>query len=448
MARVLVVDDEADFADSTAQILNLHKHLACTASSLAEARAALAASPPDVVLLDLMLPDGSGLDLLEEISHGPLSHIKVVLITGHPAIKSWITNLTGPSVSYLTKPIDSADLLQLFRELDASEPDALPSALHFGFLVGETPPMQAVYRAIARVAPTDCPVLISGATGTGKELVARAIHSLSRRQGLFVAVNSGSLARELAGSELFGHEKGSFTGAIREHAGVFERAHHGTVFLDELTDMPIHLQAHLMRVLETGRVARLGSEREITVDARVLAATNRDPDEAIADHTLRPDLYYRLNVFPIELPTLQERIDDIPLLAKFFLREFSGRRGRRRWLSDASLERLKEYHWPGNVRELRHVVHRAFILSDCPNGEVRLPDRLDVSMSVERIADEGPPVGTTIRDLERDLILRTLAHFSGDKKKAAEVLGISLNTLYNRLHAYESEASTSPATTR
>jgi two-component system, NtrC family, response regulator HydG len=438
MARVLLVDDEPDFADAAAQILRLKSHEVTMAGSLGDARRALGASTPDVLLLDLMLPDGSGLELLDEISHSEIDLKKVVLITGHPAIKSQITDLSGPAISYLTKPISDVALLGLFNELEQVGPGAMDSAAHYGFLVGESPQMHAVYRSIAKIAPTDCAVLIAGETGTGKELVARALHMASGRPGEFVAVNSGSLPRELAGSELFGHKKGSFTGATRQHAGVFERAHGGTLFLDELTDMPIELQSHLLRVLETGTVAPVGSEKELAVDTRVIAATNRSPEEAIAEKLLREDLYYRLSVFPIHLPPLRQRREDIPLLAEHFLRELTGRYGKRRWLSPESLERLKAHDWPGNVREFRHVIHRAFILSDAASGEVQLPDtfRSETFAYPGQRESAGISVGQSIKDLERELILRTLEHFDGDKKKAVEVLGISLNTLYNRLHMY------------
>jgi two-component system, NtrC family, response regulator HydG len=436
MARVLLVDDEPDFADAAAQILRLNTHEVTTAANLRDARQALSAAPPEVLLLDLMLPDGSGLELLDEISRSEMALKKVVLITGHPAIKSQITNLSGPSVSYLTKPINGTDLLGLFKDMDRPTPSSADSALHFGLLVGESPQMHAVYKSIAKIAPTDCAVLISGDTGTGKELVAQAVHLVSGRKGEFVAVNSGSLQRELAGSELFGHQKGSFTGATRQHTGVFQRADGGTLFLDELTDMPVELQAHLLRVLETGRVSPVGSERDIEVDARVIAATNRSPEQAIDENLLREDLYYRLSVYPIWIPPLSQRRSDIPLLIEHFLHEMEGRYGKQRWLSDDSLQRLQTHDWPGNVRELKHVIHRAFILADGGSGEMQLPESFEGGSVADAAANGGVSVGRSIKDLERELILRTLEHFDGDKKKAVEVLGISLNTLYNRLHLY------------
>ncbi len=440
MARVLLVDDEPDFVQSASEMLRLHGHDVRTADTLANARRLLDSQSSDVLLLDLMLPDGNGLELLEELAENHQAIERVVLITGHPGIKSQIKNLSGPSVNYLTKPIDSRELMGLLRELERTDQGQEPEdvALHFGVLVGETPQMQAVYNQIEKIGGTDSAVLILGETGTGKELVAEAIHRVSGRTGEFVAVNCGSLSRELAGSELFGHEKGSFTGATRQHSGFFQRAHAGTLFLDELTEMPAELQPHFLRVLETRCVLPVGSEKEVPIETRVVAATNRVPTEAIQNKALRKDLYYRLSVFPINLPPLHSRRGDISLLANHFLRELARRYGPERWLSEKSMKRLEAYHWPGNVRELRHVIHRAFILSDSEDGELELPERFESPFGQQNRL-EGLQVGRSIRDIERELIMRTLAHFDGDKRAAAEILGISLNTLYNRLHVYEQE---------
>jgi two-component system response regulator HydG len=316
--------------------------------------------------------------------------------------------------------------------------------MHFGCLIGESPAMRAVYEQIERVARTDSAVLILGETGTGKELVAMSIHAASERAGQFVAVNCGSLSRELAASELFGHEKGSFTGAVRRHPGFFKRADGGTLFLDELAEMPFDLQPHFLRVLEKGAVLPVGSEREVEVDARIVAATNREPRKAIADKALREDLYYRLSVFPIDLPPLRERTGDVPLLVEHFLRSQAGRVGERRF-KEEDLARLGAYHWPGNVRELRHVVMRAAIMSDPRERTLRLPHRFDSPFDEQNIP-QGLAIGRSIRDVERELITRTLEHLQGDKRAAAETLGISLNTLYNRLNAYETEGAGAPAT--
>ena len=445
MANVLLVDDEPDFVAAAKEMLQLHGHTVESAERLESARRLLGGAVPDVLLLDLMLPDGNGLELLEELRASPVK--RVVFITGHPGIKSLIKNLSGPSVSYLTKPIGSTELLRTV-EADASSDSVsttLNGNLHFGCLIGESPAMLSVYEQIDKVARTPSPVLILGETGTGKELVAESIHRASGRPGQFVAVNCGSLSRELAASELFGHEKGSFTGAVRRHPGFFKRADSGTLFLDELAEMPVELQPHFLRVLETGSVLPVGSEREVPIDARTVAATNRDPKKAIADKALREDLYYRLSVFPITLPPLRARIQDVPLLVEHFLGQAQTATGAetRRFSAEDSA-RLRGYHWPGNVRELRHVVLRAAIMTDPNESLLRLPERFDSPFN-EPNGQQGLAIGRSIRDVERELIMRTLEHLNGDKRAAAETLGISLNTLYNRLNAYEAAGIATPA---
>jgi DNA-binding NtrC family response regulator len=354
--------------------------------------------------------------------------------------------LSGPSVSYLTKPIGSTELLRTVEtDTDTETPSTSDGGnLHFGCLIGESPAMLTVYEQIEKVAGTPSPVLILGETGTGKELVAESIHRASGRPGQFVAVNCGSLSRELAASELFGHEKGSFTGAVRRHPGFFKRADGGTLFLDELAEMPIELQPHFLRVLETGSVLPVGSEREVPVDARTVAATNRDPKKAIADKALREDLYYRLSVFPITLPPLRARIQDVPLLVEHFLSQAQTAGAQGRTFSAEDQARLRAYHWPGNVRELRHVVLRAAIMTDPNDSALRLPERFDSPFN-ETNGHQGLAIGRSIRDVERELIMRTLEHLNGDKRAAAETLGISLNTLYNRLNAYEAAGMATPS---
>jgi two-component system, NtrC family, response regulator HydG len=442
MAKVLLVDDEPDFVAAASEMLQLHGHTVQAAERLADARRLLASNTPDVLLLDLMLPDGNGLELLEELRGSAVK--RVVFITGHPGIKSLIKNLSGPSVSYLTKPIDSRELLSLLKDIEAagevSEDAGDGITRHFGLLIGESASMQLVYEQVEKVARTDSPVLVLGDTGTGKELVAEAIHRASGRTGQFVAVNCGSLSRELAGSELFGHEKGSFTGAVRRHPGFFKRADEGTLFLDELAEMPIELQPHFLRVLETGAVLPIGSEREVQVDARIIAATNREPKKAIAERSLREDVYYRLSVFPLSLPPLRERAADVPLLVEYFLSQSRPATARDRSFSSQSMKRLQSYHWPGNVRELKHVVQRASIMSNPDITELELPERFESPFG-EQEERQGLTIGRSIRDVERELIMRTLEHLNGDKRAAAETLGISLNTLYNRLNAYESKDS-------
>jgi DNA-binding NtrC family response regulator len=442
MARVLLVDDEPDFRKAAAEMLEAFSHEISAVESLAQARKHLDEERPDVVLLDLMLPDGNGLELLDDLStvrEAGRPPQKVVLMTGHPGIKSQIKDLKGPAVTFLTKPFQSGELLRAVDGFSSpthtGHPSSVDAHLHFGVLVGDHERMQRMYRQIEKVAKTDTPVLIVGETGTGKELVAEAIHHGSGRKGAFVVVNCGSLPSELAGSELFGHEKGSFTGAVRGHTGHFKRADDGTLFLDELAEMPIELQPHFLRVLETNKVTPVGGEKEWSVNCRVVAATNREPEVAISSNLLRPDLYFRLSAFPITVPPLRDRPSDIPTLATYFLDEFQQHPGER-YFSQDSLRRLQAYHWPGNVRELRHVVQRAFILAEGDGLEIPLPDRFD-SPFTSPVKRGGVEPGRSIRDVERELIERTLAHFDGDKKNAASVLGISLNTLYNRLNSYQ-----------
>jgi len=433
MTRVLLVDDDSDSLDAAREILAAEGHSVVTAGSLAGAREQLAAGTPDVLLLDLMLPDGNGLELFDELGGRDLR--KIVLMTGHPGIKAHIKSLSGPTISYLAKPITAAELIEAARLPDTP---ALKSG-HFGRIVGEHETMHAVYEQIERVARTDVPVLIVGETGTGKELVAEAIHQTSARAGGFVPLNCGTLSGELAASELFGHEKGSFTGAVRRHVGAFERAAGGTLFLDELAEMPIGLQPHFLRAVETGKVQAVGGERELEANARLIAATNREPEQAIADKLLRQDLYFRLSVMPIKMPPLRTRTSDIPLLVTHFLAELRGDSAERHFSAE-SLQRMQAYQWPGNVRELRHVVQRALVMADADTTELILPKQLDSSL-VGTASAHGIEAGRSIRDVERELIELTLAHFDGDKKAAADTLGISLNTLYNRLNTYRDPAA-------
>ena len=346
----------------------------------AQARERLEEAPPAVVLTDLMLPDGSGLELVEAAAG---VGAQVVLITGHASVETAVEALRRGATDYLTKPVDLARLKAILanvartRELQA-EIGSLRGELRklgrFGPLVGASAAMGAVYDLIARVAPTDATVCIVGESGTGKEVVAQAVHELSRRRKeAFVPVNCGAVSPNLIESTLFGHEKGSFTGAERMHRGVFEQATGGTLFLDEVSEMPAELQVKLLRVLETGTVMRIGGEKAIGVDVRVIAATNRVPEQAVQEGRLREDLWYRLNVFPIGLPPLRERAGDIEVLAEHFLGELNAAgQTRKRWSAGARAA-LQRYGWPGNVRELKNLVHRAYILAEEEIGVECLP---------------------------------------------------------------------------
>lgn len=430
MANILIVDDEPDFSSGIAEFLRLQEHVVVAVNTLSAGRDAIKKRVPDVLLLDLMLPDGSGLEILDQFeSKRPK---KIIIITGHSGIKSLIGGMAGDGVAYMKKPIEPRELMGILNTVSADDSDDDDSALHFGQLIGESPKMQDVYKQIRQVGRTDSTVFIQGESGTGKELVANALHRASERSGPFVPVNCGGLSTELVSSQLFGHEKGSFTGANKKHAGFFERAINGTLFLDEITEMPVDMQTQLLRVLETGKVLRVGAEEEFEVNARLVAATNREPAKAVKDGALREDLFFRLRVFPIEIPPLRERHDDIELLAKYFLAALNSKNDANKQFSDSTIEQLERHNWPGNVRELKHTVQRAYIMAT--SDVIEAPSLLDDELPGDI---EGLRAGRSIAEVEKDLIMATLAQYGDDKKAAAASLGVSVKTLYNRLKEYE-----------
>jgi two-component system response regulator AtoC len=451
--RALIIEDDPDFRESLAALVSREGYETSEAGSVAEARAALAANRPDVALVDLGLPDGSGLELLRREDDAP--PVELVVVTGNATVETAVAALREGALDYLVKPIDRARLRSVLshvartRELKQEVSDLrdeLRDLGRFGPMVGRSTAMQAVYDLIERVAPTQATVFITGESGTGKELVAQTIHRLSPRRGKpCIALNCGAIAPTLIESELFGHERGSFTGADRRRAGYFEEAAGGTLFLDEITEMPVELQVKLLRVLETETVTRVGATDPIRVDVRVIAASNRDPRKAVVDGTLREDLLYRLNVFPIHLPALHGREGDVRLLAEHFLAQLNEREGTNKRFSESALERLAMLPWPGNVRELKNVVERAAILADVVIEPTALPEARNAPPARADGAPLQIRVGSSIADVERRLILATLDHLSGDKRRAAEMLGISLKTLYNRLNVYAAAGARSEA---
>ena len=442
--HALVVEDDKNALTALAELVADEGFTVEKAASVRAARARLAAQIPDVVLLDLILPDGTGFDLIQDLQ-GQTDRVEIVVITGHASISTAVEALRHGASDYLTKPLDAARLklmlanLKRTRELRPRLSELrrqVRQVGHFGMLVGASPAMEKVYEMVSRVAPSSASVLITGESGTGKELVAESLHSLSRRAGKpYLVVNCGALAPTLIESELFGHERGSFTGADRVHRGYFERADGGTLFLDEVSEMPLELQAKLLRVLEAGSLTRVGGEKAVKVDVRIIAATNRDLDARVAEGKFRGDLLFRLKVFPIDLPPLRARAEDIAALAQHFLGELNREERAEKNLAPATLAILQRCAWPGNVRELKNVVHRAFILAEKEIGPSHLAPEL---------AGHGPVAGlpgplTTLAEAERRLIVATLEHFGGDKRKAAEALDVSLRTLYNRLREYGAE---------
>jgi DNA-binding NtrC family response regulator len=447
MSHALIVEDNADEADLLATLAAGAGFSTAIAPTLKDARRQLALRSADIILLDLQLPDGSGLEVAEEAA--ALPDTEVVLITGHASLETSIQALRLGVADYLVKPVNDSQLLGVLSRV--TRPAALQEELadlhktlqrdgRFGRLWGRSPAMCRIYEHIGRVAGTSVTVLVTGESGTGKELVAQTIHDLSRRRRQpFLAINCGAISAQLIESELFGHEKGSFTGASRQHVGYFESASGGTLFLDEITEMPHDMQVKLLRVLETGAFMRVGGTEILQADVRIVAASNRSPQQAVADGRLRDDLYYRLNVFGIELPPLRERIEDVGLLAEHFLDEINRAEATAKRFGAEALERLRQYHWPGNVRELRNAVQRAYVLAE---GETVGVDGLPS----ERPRDEAVDgtaltvrIGTTLAEVERRLILATLAKMDGHRDRTAEALGISTKTLYNRLKEYGRE---------
>ena len=395
--------------------------------------------------MDLGLPDGDGLEWLR--AQEAASAMEVIVISGSTSVDKAIDALRGGALDYLTKPIDiarlSTALMNVARTKELKEQvgdlrGELRQLGRFGAMIGRSKSMLDVYDLVARVAPTDATVLITGESGTGKELVAQTIHALSARKArVLLPVNCGAVSPTLIESELFGHERGSFTGADKQRKGYFERASGGTLFLDEMSEMPPDLQVKLLRVLETGTIVRVGGSEPHQVDVRLIAATNRNPDEAVRSGQLREDLYYRLNVFPIHLTPLRERPEDIELLADVFLSELNrGVEKPKRW-SRTALQRLRENSWTGNVRELKNVVQRAFIMGDDEIGPEALPLAGGAPASSRERAAIEIKLGSTVSDAECALILATLEMHGNDKRKTAETLGLSLKTLYNRLNVYE-----------
>jgi two-component system, NtrC family, response regulator AtoC len=473
MPHALVVDDDADSAASLRDLIAGERFTVAVAHNLRDARRQISLQQPDIMLLDLRLPDGNGMDLLAEPQL--VGNIEVVLCTGHASIDTSVQALRLGAADYLVKPINLKQLQGVLSRI--MKPSTLKAEVedltanlaqsgHFGHLWGRSEAMQQVYEQISRVAGTSVTVFITGESGTGKEVVAQTVHDLSRRRKRpFLAVNCGAISPNLIESEIFGHEKGSFTGADRQHQGFFERASGGTLFLDEITEMPLELQVKLLRVLETGRFMRVGSTVSQEADVRIIAATNRLPLQAVAAGRLREDLLYRLNVFPIELPPLRQRLSDVALLANHFLVGIGEQEGHARRFTPGALAQLATYPWPGNVRELRNAVQRAYVMAQGdliderwlprvadnpaapPAAAAAVAAPLAAPLAAPPVAATVDaesvtlPIGTSMAQAERALVLATLRHFNHHKERTAAVLGISLKTLYNRLKEYAAEES-------
>ena len=442
MPHALIVDDDADTRDFLVQITRTEGFTVAAAETLRAARSQLARQQPDVLLTDLQLPDGNGMELIGDLDRG--AETEIVVVTGHASVDTAVEALRAGATDYLTKPIEVDRLTNMLRRqprtLDLKHEigelrDELRKVGRFGHLYGSSPPMQALYDKITRVAPTSATVLLIGESGTGKELAARTIHDLSKRKRApFLAINCGAVSAQLIESELFGHERGSFTGADRQHRGFFERAGGGTILLDEITEMSLALQVKLLRVLETGTFFRVGTTQPIATDVRIIAATNKQPGKAVVEGKFREDLYHRLNVFPIHLPPLRERGTDLEMLAQHFLDELNAAENSAKRFASSATASLYQHSWPGNVRELKNYVQRAYLLADAVIDDDAQPE------SPPQVIDEDDEItvkiGTPLVEIEQRVTMATLARCGNVKKRAAEILGISLKTLYNRLEGY------------
>ncbi len=452
--NVLIVDDEESQRAPLAAMISAWGFTVQTAADGQEALDKLTAFTPHVIITDLMMPRMDGFELMKRLGADGNMPPSIVL-TAFGNIETAIQTIHDLGAFwFLEKPIQPAAMRVLLERATAQsqlaeETERLQRQLTYqGVLVdmvGTSPQMQQVFSVVRQVAPSKASVLVVGESGTGKELVARAIHQLSpRRGGPFVAINCAAMPETLMESELFGHERGAFTGAVERHSGCFELAQHGTLLLDELAEMPAGTQAKLLRVLEDSRVRRLGGKAEISVDVRVIAATNRNLDDALKKGDLREDLYYRLNVFQIALPPLRSRQGDLPILCEALI----GHLNRKHALNVTSItpevmEAFKKYAWPGNVRELRNVLERAVIMAG--EGVIQmghLPLDFGVQVGSRQAAPAFEPenirlpVGTTVSEAERAMIQLTLQHTKNNKTRAAEILGISLKTLFNKLKEY------------
>ena len=445
--RLLVVDDDEAMREVLRRRLAGFGHLVDLAPDGEAGVRAAAKTDYDAVLTDVVLPDLSGLDLLRSLkSEGHT--MPVILITAHATVDLAVEAMKEGARDFLTKPLDFERLEEILATLggggadggasDGPRPD---TAGGLEGIVGESPAIRAVFSLIREIAGVDASVLVTGESGTGKELVARALHELgARREGPFVAINSAAIPSELMESEIFGHEKGAFTGATGVRQGCFELAHGGTLFLDEVAEMPVELQPKLLRVLEDGRVRRLGGKKEFQFDTRVVAATNRDPQATIDDGALRKDLYYRLNVFSIELPPLRERGEDLRLLFDHFIAFFGRRHGvETEGVRPEVFDILEGYGWPGNIRELRNVSERAVVLAG--DGWIE-PEHLPAAIREPGGEDAVTLTASmTIADAERELILKTLEETDNNKAEAARRLGIDVKTVRNKLKSYGIELS-------
>jgi DNA-binding NtrC family response regulator len=433
--KILVVDDDDSTRSLLSSVLAAEGYECLTANSVASADTILRQEPVQLALLDLYLGTANGLNVLDLIKVLQ-PQCACVIMTAHTSVETVTKSLGSGAIEYLGKPLLIDDLLALVRKVQASRRVSTESTATIDegpetSIIGRTPKMLEVYRAIARVAPTEASVLILGASGTGKELVARALHDHSARADKpFVPVNCGALPENILESELFGHEKGAYTGADSSRPGLFEAANGGTLFLDEISETKPGFQVNLLRAVQEQQIRRVGSPKYTSIDVRILAASNRDLTKLMTEGRFREDLYYRLSVVVINLPSLEERRDDIPLLVQHFLKRSNSKSKRNISITDSAVKVLTNASWPGNVRELENLVERLAIF--CSSGEIGVADieRERHLVRANGLPDKTPP--STLEDMERQHILRVLQEHAGNKSKAARALGIERKTLYQK----------------
>jgi DNA-binding NtrC family response regulator len=444
--RALVVDSDLDSRDLIRETLLADGFAVRTAEGGETALASLQAEPVDLVFASSSLPDTTGLALLDAI-RGLSDPPEVIFITAYETIDAAVKAVKRGALCYITRPLTPDRLLHLTRKAVEEirlrrENEALRRELDRRYtykdLIGKSPRMQEVFQLLENLTGTESNVLIMGKSGTGKELVARAIHAQSpRKDRRFVALNCGGLTETLLESELFGHIKGAFTGAISSKPGVFQEADGGTLFLDEIANMPLSMQVKLLRTIQEGEIKQVGSNQTVKVDVRFIAATNRELLGAVEEGVFREDLYYRVNVITITLPDLADRTEDIPLLANHFLEWFAKKlRKPMDRIAEDAMALLMDYAWPGNVRELENCIERAVVLAKGTTiNAAELPPSVRALQQKEGLR---LPVGMTLEDLEREAILRTLAHCNGNRAAAAKMLGLAERTLYRKLRLYSS----------
>jgi DNA-binding NtrC family response regulator len=457
--KVLIVEDEENARTGLAELVSAWGYRTETAKDGLDALDKVVTWSPGIIVTDLKMPRMDGLELLERLADQP-QQMAVVVLTAQGSIDSAVDAMKAGAYDYIQKPVDPTRLRAILqnaarqqgtdRELEVTRRQLRDAGI-LGRLVGKSKKMQEIFAMLERVAPSTASVLITGESGTGKEMVARTLHELSPRKSKpFVAINCSAIPETLIESEIFGHEKGAFTGAIERRAGCFELAEEGTLLLDEIGEMPIATQAKLLRVLEDRKLRRLGSKTETEVNVRVLTATNKIPEEAVARGELRNDLYYRLNVFNIHMPPLREHKEDLPELVDALIHDLNEKHAREvGGVDDAVMKAFQAYDWPGNVRELRNMLERAVILTTSKLIEPRhLPPTFGTTLAKPANLDPNAihlGVGTTVEEAEKQLILRTLASTNNNKTRAAEILGISLKTLHNKLKEYGSNGSMAEA---